>query len=136
MRASHLIGGPLKQMTIFLQTATGAHVQVTGIVNIVIQIEEMQFIQQVVVASIQNDALLGTDFLSAAEAVIHCGQHELDIQGRRIPLGPESPLYETCTLIFVSTTTIEPGREGLLWATALHLHDTTYTAMLEANQDT
>jgi hypothetical protein len=99
---------PLNPTNIYLQTATGADVPIAGVVNLVIQMEAMQFIQGVVIASIHNNALLGSDFLSASEAIIHCRQQEFDIHGRRIPPGPASSLYDMCAVIS-STATVDPG---------------------------
>lgn len=95
-----------------LITATGAATPFIGQTKVEIQIDNNRFIHDVLIADIQNDVILGIDFLTKHKCDVLLSKNCLDVQGDKIPCFRYSNDVFTCCRIAVSDhAVVPPGTE-------------------------
>lgn len=98
-----------------LVTATGTTSSFIGQTCVEIQIDQHKFFHNVLIADINNDAILGIDFLTANNCDVLLSKSCLDVQGDKIPCFRYSNEISTCCRITVSENiVIPPGTEMIV----------------------
>ena len=96
-------------------TATGTTSSFIGQTCVEIQIDQHKFFHNVLIADINNDAILGIDFLTANNCDVLLSKSCLDVQGDKIPCFRYSNEISTCCRITVSENiVIPPGTEMIV----------------------
>lgn len=95
-----------------LITATGAATPFIGQTKVEIQIDNTRFIHDVLIADIQNDVILGIDFLTKHKCDVLLSKNCLDVQGDKITCFRYSNDVFTCCRIAVTDhVVVPPGTE-------------------------
>lgn len=105
---------PLKNVKII--TATGESSPCIGQINLSIAIGKLVLMQQFIIADIQNEGLLGLDFLSENESVICLDPPSLEMNGLLIPLNKRNDINRDnlrCCRIAIQETVVVPLRQKL-----------------------
>ncbi|XP_061184899.1 uncharacterized protein LOC133192908 [Saccostrea echinata] len=98
-----------------LVTATGTTSSFIGQTRVEIQIDQHKFFHDVLVADINNDVILGIDFLTANKCDVLLSKSCLDVQGDKIPCFRYSNEVSTCCRITVTeNVVVPPGTEMIV----------------------
>ena len=99
-----------------ISTASGNPIDVCGRTTVRLRIAETHCVMEVTVADIENEAILGLDFMREMNCKIDVGKCTLTIQGQTMKL--DSVSYVGCSRIIVSETIhIPPRSEKIIKAT-------------------
>ncbi|XP_062579683.1 uncharacterized protein LOC134241661 [Saccostrea cucullata] len=91
-----------------LVTATGTTSSFIGQTRVEIQIDQHKFYHDVFVADINNDVMLGIDFLTANKCEVLLSKSCLDVQGGKIPYFRYSSEVSACCRISVTENVVVP----------------------------
>ena len=99
-----------------ISTASGNPIDVSGRTTVRLRIAETNCVMKVIVADIENEAILGLDFMREMNCKIDVGKCTLTIQGQTMKL--DSVSYVGCSRIIVSETVhLPPRSEKIIKAT-------------------
>lgn len=98
-----------------LFTATGASSPFMGQSQGEIQIDNHKFVHDVLIADIQNDVILGIDFLTKHKCDVHLSKNCLDVQGDKIPCFRYSnEVFSCCRIAVTNHIVVPPGTEMIV----------------------
>lgn len=107
---------PLQNVKII--TATGESSPCIGQINLSIAIGKLVLMQQFIIADIQNEGLLGLDFLSENESVICLDPPSLEMNGLLIPLNKRNDInrdnLRCCRIAIQETVVVPPETEVIV----------------------
>ena len=104
----------LREMSERILLADGRPMHVQGLCNLNMAIGHFEVEHEVLVADIESEGLLGSDFMLKNECVLNFKKKTLEIDGVPIPFREEIGSVSSCRVKVASTVTIPPGEEMVL----------------------
>ena len=97
---------PLRQVTYKVCQADGSPLSIRGRTTVEIQVGSTDFVSEVTVAGLQNEAILGLDFLIQINAVLDCRKLELRTPWGKITCRDQHGIPFCCRVVAAETMTV------------------------------